>query len=804
MLASLTLWMQWTCLVAWGAGPPALPTYVGRAVCADCHRPAARALPCKEPPKLEHSRAFEALSLPEAAEIAAINGIPEPPTSSRICLGCHSTGADEGPRWWAETFDRTDGVQCEACHGAGGEHVVAMTAMTALPAQALQLADETESPMSVPTRAVCDSCHRRKASHRLVLGEHYRRSPLNSEYKTPGNIVVSHDGRNLFVVCQHSNSVIVVDVEAGKVLAEIAVGRRPDSLAISPDGATVYVSNRLDDTLSVIDVARREVRQALRVGDEPHGVAVAPDGRRVFVANSGDDSVSVVDAERPVELRRLAAGQGPWSVAMSPSGDELLVTSVRPDLHAFRQPHGSEVTVIDVAAARVARRLSAGGANMVKGIAVVPAGPHKGVALFAMMRSKDLVPATRLAQGWMITNGLGVIQTDGRVDQVLLDLPHAFFADPTDVAVSPDGRSALVTSGGADCVAVVDVDALLRTIATAAPNERTERLPNHLGMSDHFVTRRVTVGRNPRGVAFSPDGRFAYVADALDDTVAVLDAQAWTVVRRIDLGGPAEITELRQGERLFHSAAKAFAGQFSCQSCHPDGHTSGLTVDIEADGIGILPVDNRTLRGILDTDPFKWEGTNPSLFRQCGPRLAVFFTRCEPFSPDELQALVRYECTIERPPNRFRSAEGLTPSQYRGKLIFERATDHQGEPIPRENRCLTCHDGPYRTSQTRSDVETAMWMDTDLGLPATDENLADAAAFGILGQFVFADTGIAGELFDAPHLTNIYDSAPYLHNGAAWTLEEIWTKYGMLGAHGHVSDLTRGQFNDLIAYLKAL
>ena len=37
--------------------------------------------------------------------------------------------------------------------------------------------------------------------------------------------------------------------------------------------------------------------------------------------------------------------------------------------------------------------------------------------------------------------------------------------------------------------------------------------------------------------------------------------------------------------------------------------------DIEPDGIGLSPVDNRSLRGVLDTAPFKWEGTNPTLKR---------------------------------------------------------------------------------------------------------------------------------------------------------------------------------------------
>ena len=92
------------------------------------------------------------------------------------------------------------------------------------------------------------------------------------------------------------------------------------------------------------------------------------------------------------------------------------------------------------------------------------------------------------------------------------------------------------------------------------------------------------------------------------------------------------ITEARRGERLFNNAKITFHRQLSCHTCHPDGHVDGLTYDIESDGIGVAPVDNRTLRGILDTGPFKWSGTNPTLSRQCGPRLSVFFTRIQPFT----------------------------------------------------------------------------------------------------------------------------------------------------------------------------
>ena len=47
-------------------------------------------------------------------------------------------------------------------------------------------------------------------------------------------------------------------------------------------------------------------------------------------------------------------------------------------------------------------------------------------------------------------------------------------------------------------------------------------------------------------------------------------------------------------------------------------------------------------------------------------------------------------------------------------------------------------------------------------------------------------------------------SPPYLHDGRAATLEEIWTIYGKTEKHGIVNDLTKTKLNDLVEYLKSL
>lgn len=788
----------------------ALPIFVGQAVCRECHyhgtidgpqstrAKGARVCGVEAIPK--HDRAFKALSQTEAESIASISGVAESPTESRICMDCHATGADEGRRWWAATFHVEDGVQCEACHGPGSLHVEWIDH-----SEPRDSTGTGERPMDAANgdirradRSFCHTCHVEKPSHKEVLERGYRVSPKEQLYKTPVALAVSSDGTRLYVVCDRANSLIEVDVTRRHVLREVRVGKRPCGIALSRDGRRAFVANRLSGTLSVVDLSSFSVEAEVTVGQEPHGVLVDPESSAVLVLTTGDNSLSIVESDRWVASRPMLMGSGPWAGALDPARQRFYVTNVRPMTSRFRDPVQSELTVVDLSSKVVASRLAVPEANMLQGVTWVP---DADITLFTLLRTKNLIPTSRLAQGWVITNGLGVASPGGRVDQVLLDEPGASFPDPMDIAATSNGRWAIVASGGADEVAIIDVKQLIAWIRGHSDRDRKEKLPNYLGSAAEFVVARLPVGANPRGVAISPDGRRAYVANALSDTISIIDVDQRRVDGAIELGGPKQMTELRRGERLFHSAAIAFGHQFSCRSCHPDGHTNGLAFDIEADGIGLHPVDNRTLRGIFDTPPFKWEGTNPTMHRQCGPRLAVFFTRLDPFTKDELDAVIRYICTIEQPPNRYHQADGLTPVQRRGKVVFERTNRNDGTPIPPVDQCSDCHSGAYRTSRRRTAVGTTMWFDTQLDVDLSE--LFNTDEYGELGIFFFADVGLPQTAFDVPQLRNVVDSPPYLHNGAAATLDEIWTRFNMVDRHGATADLTRQQLNDLIAYLKS-
>lgn len=746
--------------------------YTGVMACAACHEGPAMGYQFSRWRVSGHARAYAVLGTPAGRDIASAEGMKGDPQTSPDCLRCHTTGAGHAPTSFLPAFDRAEGVQCEGCHGPGSEYspeAVMRDKRAAKEAGLLQVGRETCLPCH-------ENAHGRPFDYEVAVKKIAHPTRLTAHtaapgYKTPLNLALSPDGKELYVACEASDSVVVVDVASRRAIAEIPVGGQPHDVAFTSDGARAYVSNRLGDSVSVIDTANRRVVATIGAGDEPHGLLLDEVDKNLYVLNAAADSISVINTAEMKEVRRLAASVRTWSLALSPDGSQMAATNALPRLTPFRTPPLSEVTIIDTGTAAVVNRVVVPGANLLQGIDWHPSGEF---AIITLMRNKNLVPMTRILQGWTITNGMGVVWRDGKVDQVLLDEPGGCFPDPADVAISPDGRYAFVTSSGSDRVAVVDIARLLSVIKSASAHEREHVLPNHLGKPTEFVVKHIPTKNSPRGVRFSADGKTAYVADALDDSVTVIDVAGLEAVDRIDLGGPKEITQARWGERLFHSARIAFHRQFSCHSCHPDGHVNGLTYDIEPDGVGILPVDNRTLRGILDTAPFKWEGTNPTLERECGPRLAVFFTRIQPFTPDELSAVSTYICTIPRPPNRYRPVGGaLTPAQRRGKAVFERTMTNDHREIPLENRCVTCHFPPLYTDRSRRIIGPMMEYDDE-------------------------------DRFDVPHLNNIYDSAPYLHNGAAHTLEEIWTRYNPYDQHGVTNDMTKDQLNDLVEYLKTL
>ena len=596
------------------------------------------------------------------------------------------------------------------------------------------------------------------------------------QYLSPVALQLSPDGRWLYVICEDGDRLLAVDTRTRNVTRQLRVGHTPRAIAISPDGKTLYVSNEWDDTVTVIDAESFQPRRTLETGAAPVGVTTDRAGKVLYVANTLSDDVSLIDLATGNEIKRLRAGHFPEYLALSRDGQSIYVANLL-TRGLYNQPPTSELTVIDPNEQRVSARVEIPGVIQLRQIAEMPASAG-GALLVPFMRPKNLNPLVQIHQGWYLTHGMAVIRPVAKkyqVAEVLLDDVDQDYADGFGSTVSPDGRWALVTASGANTVSIVDV-AKLNHVLSAAPAPQQEALANRLDLAHQFVAERLHTGRNPTAVVVSADSKFAYIANRMDDTVSVVDLGTMQVAATIDLGGPKIITHLRRGQQLFYSASRCEQGQMACATCHPhQGLSDGLAWSLETPQLGRDVVENKTLLGIDGTSPFKWNGKNPNLETQDGPRSASYIFRSQGFGSKEVEDLAGFILSLRLPPSPHLARNGqLTEAQARGRAIFFRTRTNAGALIPPQDRCYFCHSPlSHYTSRVLMNVGTATKYDTI-------------------------------QSFDVPQLEGVAMKPPYLHNGEAQDMEEIWTKFNPDDQHGITSDMDKVQLNDLIEFLKTL
>ncbi|MGA2754813.1 MAG: hypothetical protein ABSE53_13710 [Terracidiphilus sp.] len=595
------------------------------------------------------------------------------------------------------------------------------------------------------------------------------------DYASPLEVLLSPDDARLYVLCQQSEDVRVLDANSYEVMGRVAVGRVPRGMALSRAGDRLFVTNSWDDTVSVIDTRTLTVAATWSVGLEPSGVVEDAAGRYVFVANRISSDIAVLDAQTGAEEKRLLAGRGASYLALSPDGKRIYATHIYPNLPPLRTglenrtPPESEITVIDARSAEVVDRIPLHSIAGVFHLAISADGRLGAVAEF---HPKNLVPLAHLEHGGAFAYTLTLFGADvGQPVEIPLDELDRYASQPFGVAIAPDSSRLYVTLGGSESVLAIDVPHLLHFIHTR-PRPESGSFAQDLSASGNYVAARIPVGHNPRGLALSGDARKLFVANRLDDTISVIDTSTLRVATTIALAGPKTVSALRRGEQTFYSAHYSFQAQISCSSCHIDSTFDGLQWDLEPDGFGIDIVDNKMLEDIKDIAPYKWNGGNPNLPTECGPRTEKYFWRSENYDDLTLTDLVTYIRSLAPRPNRWRlPGHELSPAQERGNALFERDVDKFGKPIPLTNRCSYCHSGPKGTNQKLFDVGTRKPTDSS-------------------------------GLLKTPQLTNIALTGPYLHDGSARTLEEIWTIYNPEDKHGRTNDLTKDELNDLIEYLR--
>ena len=467
-------------------------------------------------------------------------------------------------------------------------------------------------------------------------------------------------GDRVYVANTPADTVDVIDVDSRTVIARIPTGVDPVALAARPDGRALWVANHVSDTISVIDTHRanatyHQVIESVQVidattfstrFDEPLGIAFASNAK-AYVALSAYNEIAVVDAATYAVTNRLPIrSQDPRALAVH--GNRLYVlpfeSNNQSQLSGCRRERIDGDTCTFDAVEHVFTNNNVLSLNYDADIVKNPGLPDRDLYVFdtatdELVQVVDTLgtllygiavdrngrvfvaqtDARNVANGRAGTRGHGLAEMENRafLNQItrvdcasgcgeprFFDLeplppthpaPGNALATPFGIQVSRDGSTLLVTAAGSNRLASVDPD-------TGA------------------VLDRIDVGAVPRGIALRSTGEgapaTAWVLNAVDNSVSVIDVSTPSDLRGIATIPLADPThpDVKDGRRAFNDAAASTTGTFSCESCHPDGHTDQLVWVLDTpvcDVPGCTQIPPRLtmpVRGLRDTAPYHWDG----------------------------------------------------------------------------------------------------------------------------------------------------------------------------------------------------
>lgn len=325
-------------------------------------------------------------------------------------------------------------------------------------------------------------------------------APTATEYTAPGTVpALQAGGFRVLVTNERSGDLTVIDGSTRKVIATIALGKRPRGLKISPDGRHLYVAlsgspiappgtdedtlppaDKGADGIGVVDLDQLSLVNVLRGVSDPEQLAISADGRKLYIASEDTGQAVVMDAQTGQQLAVMPVGGEPEGVTLSPDGRWVYMSS--------EEDH--QIAVIDTATDKV--------------VATLDVGQRPRFTEFSDDGALAFVSAE---------NDGTITVADARTHKVLhkWQLEGGALVRPVGMTVSHDGKLLYTVTGRGKTLLAIDVQTG-RQVAS------------------------VEVGPRPWGVAISPDGSTLFTANGNSNDVSIVDAATMQVTAKIPVG----------------------------------------------------------------------------------------------------------------------------------------------------------------------------------------------------------------------------------------------------------------------------
>ena len=382
------------------------------------------------------------------------------------------------------------------------------------------------------------------------------------------------------------------------------------------------------------------------------------------------------------------------------------------------------------------------------------------------LMGRSHLPTTQLSRGWVTSAAVSIIDLQDKLvyATALFDQTSDGAANPWSPVLSSDGSTLWATLSGVSELGRLDLAHLLPWLAADA-NTRTNLVFDLSTLYRSNLVQRLPLGVDgPRGLALSPDQSRLAVAAYYPGQVLLLNSTG-TVTAQLALGAQPTEDSVRRGDRLFHDANGCYQRWVSCVTCHPGTRADGMNWDLMNDGFGNAK-NTKSLLYATRTQPAMWTGIRADAM--VGVQAGFKFIEFQAHPQQDYDDIFNFLDSLAPEPSPYWSNGKLTPDAVLGKAIFESP----------QTKCLECHLPGYYYAHTNKYVVGTIHAD--------DWTANDTSGYV------------------PPPLFELWRSAPYLHDGSAVTMRDVFTTFNPADQHGKTSQLSANQIDQLAAYMLQL
>lgn len=551
-------------------------------------------------------------------------------------------------------------------------------------------------------------------------------------------------GNQFLISNKGDNSVVMHSADFGEVLKKWEFEETPTGIATYGDYAFV-TTFETSGKVHFLNLKSGEIESSLPTGSGARAPVISPDGKTLFVLNQFQNTVSQIDIGSRKIINSVNVLREPFRAVTDRTGRYLFVNNYLPVQRSNADTVAACVSVIDLENfTKITDIQLANGSNALSGIALSEDGDH----IFVVHTlARFGLPTNQVLQGWINTSALSIIDVNSltKTATVLLDDPEHGAAGVWDIAAY--GEKIIVTHSGTHEISVIDHQAFMEKLG-AHPDRSA--LNFDLRFMQGIRQRIPVTGNGPRDFAVAEGKIIAttYFSDIIN-SVCLQNGPSYTY----HLNQNRMETQVDIGKRVFHDATYCLQNWQSCQSCHPgNGRMDGLNWDLLNDGLG-NPKNTKSLLYSHQTPPAMISGIRASA--EVAVRagfMHIQFTEI----PEELAVSVDMYLKSLRPvPSPFLVDGKLSASAERGKRVFDK------------HNCGYCHSGPLYTDMKMH----------------------------VIGDDVEFEKG-----WDTPTLVEVWRTAPYLFDGRATTMKEVFETH----RHGITRRISDRELNDLVEYVNSL